>query len=212
MSSKFICGECGAENIISGFTGAKDSRRCSVCGAICDNGVPGAAPASSLEPDNRSTESPSAVRYERQRYGGGGSSGGSQAGADQPRKRRAEPLAGKILIALIIFTFIIVAMADKKEQFRLAGSKVKTCVSNMKTIEGAVTLYLMETGLEDENYPPELEVKVLIDKGYLKKEPRCPEKGRYKMSLIKINKLNLYDISCDKHGSLLDMSDKKNGL
>lgn len=212
MPSKFICGECGAENIISGFTGAKDSRRCSVCGAICDNGVPGAAPASSLEPDNRSTESPSAARYKQQKYGPVGSNEGSPAGADQPRKRRAEPLAGKILIALIIFTFIIVAMADKKEQFRLAGSKVKICVSNMKTIEGAVTLYLMETGLENENYPPELEVKVLIDKGYLKKEPRCPEKGSYKMSLLKLDKINLYEVICDKHGSLLKMNDKNREL
>jgi hypothetical protein len=206
LPSKFICGECGAENIISGFAVAGEPRRCAVCGAVQNNAA-GRAPAdSSLEPGR--LESPSAARYEEQKY----NNDYRPARPDTPRKLRAQPLTGKIIVALIIFTFIAVALSNKKERRYYESSKVKMCVSNMKTIEGAVALYLMENDLENKNYPPVLEIKVLVNNGYLKKEPRCPENGTYKMSLFKIDKINLYEVSCDKHGGLLKLSDKNRGL
>lgn len=44
----------------------------------------------------------------------------------------------------------------------------KSCRANLKTIEGAVELYLME------NTSAVSSVEVLVEKGYLKAEPKCP--------------------------------------
>ncbi len=206
MTKKFICGQCGAENIISGFSGTGESRRCAVCGAVENNDANHAPLDSSLEPGYmKPSFSPP---FEEQKY----NNGRAPSIPEAPRKLRVVPLAGKIIVALIIVTFIAVALFDKRKSRYYQSSKVKICVSNMKTIEGAVELYIIENGLINNNYPPALEIKTLLNNGYLKKEPRCPENGVYKMPLIKINNINLYDVCCDKHGFLLKLNDKSQGL
>ncbi len=51
-----------------------------------------------------------------------------------------------------------------------SAAKIMACCANMKTIEGACELYLMENG----DTKDQLTIAELIEKKYLKKEPRCP--------------------------------------
>ena len=51
-----------------------------------------------------------------------------------------------------------------------SAARIMACCSNMKTIEGACELYLMENGAPKD----QLTITELIAKKYLKKEPKCP--------------------------------------
>lgn len=235
MALNVICPACGAENIVTRPGAGNGDLLCSVCGerldapsggppprksafgrSDADNSNSGANASSgggtrvdgrSLEPDapvNRIYAPPP-------RYGDNNYDRGSQ----MQRRRHSPPFSGQIIIVLIVLTFIAVAYIQKKDRVFSGKTRVKMCVSNMKTIEGAMELYLMENDTDDKRYGPDFGVETLISNGYLRSEPRCPEKGKYKIILTKSGKTTNTDISCEKHGSLLELirdDDRTRGL
>jgi len=71
------------------------------------------------------------------------------------------------------------------------------CLSNMKTIEGAVELYQMENGTNNN-----IQIEDLVNNGYLKKLPKCP-KNKSKLNIIKyklIKNKKFIDVECSIHG------------
>ena len=78
-----------------------------------------------------------------------------------------------------------------------------SCVANMKTIEGAVELYQMENGTNNN-----IQIEDLADNGYLKKTPKCP-KNTSKLNILKyiiktklINNKIVTDVECPFDGVL----------
>lgn len=224
MALNVICPACGAENLVTRPGAEAGDLLCSVCGERLDapsggppprksafgrsdagnsNSGAGASPGGgrvdgpSLEPDARADH----IYSRSPRY-----DDNSGRGPEMPRKHHSTPVSGQIIIALIILTFVAVAYIQKKDRAFSGKTRVKMCVSNMKTIEGAMELYLMENDTDNKRYGPDFGVETLISNGYLRSEPKCPEKGRYKIRLTKPIKTIVTDISCDKHGSLNDIT------
>lgn len=91
-------------------------------------------------------------------------------------------------------------------------NKKKSCVANMKTIEGAVELYCMENpGAKSLRGPFNIEWLLKKDKPgpYLKSEPKCPSNvsDRYEIKMIEMPPNNnsdpwMTDVSCRIHGDL----------
>ncbi len=130
-----------------------------------------------------------------------------------------------ILMALFAIFIIGVAVMPSGHGPR-PGANKKSCISNMKTIEGAVELYHMENG-----QAPTLTVSDLVAKGYLKTEPQCrpyakkfmgfavqqPAPLPYKVMIMSVGvqpgQIQV-DVECNIHGrlTLQDSTDKTKGL
>lgn len=225
MALNVICPACGAENLVTRPGAENGDLLCSVCGERLDapsggppprksafgrsdggnsnsgsNASPGGGgrvDGPSLEPDTRADQ----IYSRSPRY-----DDNSVRGPEMQRRRPSTPLSGQIIIALIILTFVAAAYIQKKDRAFSGKTRVKMCISNMKTIEGAMELYLMENDTDDKRYGPDFGVGTLVSNGYLRTEPKCPEKGRYKIKLIKTIKTTVTEVSCEKHGSLNDLT------
>lgn len=90
-------------------------------------------------------------------------------------RRPGRSSLGFTLIEIMIVVAIIgilLAIAAWNYPILLANIKKKACIASMRTIYGASQLALMENPTVDN-----LTVKFLVDKGYLKKKPVCPNLG-----------------------------------
>lgn len=234
MALNVICPACGAENLVTRPGAENGDLLCGVCGERLDAPAGGQPPRKSAfgRPDGGNSNSEAGTSYGGQRPGGGNLEPDAPAGRiyapqqrygdnnygrsqEIPRRHHSTPVSGQIIIALIILTFVAVAYIQKKDRGFTLKTKVKMCISNMKTIEGATELYLMENDTENKKYGPDFSVETLVRNGYLRTEPKCSERGRYKVKLTKSGKTTLTDISCDKHGGLIDLTrgdDKPIGL
>lgn len=131
-----------------------------------------------------------------------------------------------ILMVLFALFVIWVAIMPSGYQTPRLGALKKSCISNMKTVEGAVELYNMENGQS-----PILTISDLVAKGYLKTEPQCRPytkkfmgftvqqqiPGQYKIMIMNAGPQPgqiLVDVECSVHGrlSLQDTTDKTKGL
>ena len=226
MALNVICPACGAENLITRPGADNGDLLCSVCGERLDAPSGGQPPRKSAfgrsdagssnsganassgggaRIDGRSLEPEAPVNRVYSpppRYG----DNNYDRGPEMHRRRHSTPISGQIIIALIVLTFIAVAYIQKKDRAFSVKTRVKMCISNMKTIEGAVELYLMENDTDDKRYGPDFGIGTLISNGYLRTEPKCFEKGIYKIKLTKSGKSTNTDISCEKHGSLIDLT------
>lgn len=131
-----------------------------------------------------------------------------------------------ILMVLFAVFIIWAAIMPSGYQTPRLGAIKKSCVSNMKTIEGAVELYHMENG-----QAPILTISDLVAKGYLKTEPQCRPYAKkfmgftvqqqsaapYKIMImgtgLQPSQLQV-DVECNIHGKLTlqDSADKTKGL
>jgi len=128
-------------------------------------------------------------------------------------KLRTKRGAGFTLIELMIVIAIIgilAAIAVPNFNRARAQAKKKSCVSNMKTMEGAIELYQMENSIPAGTAPSVTDLKT---KGYLKTEPKCPGSGTYAIAMPSGTNA-VTDITCTIHGSLQaqDGADKDKGL
>lgn len=71
-----------------------------------------------------------------------------------------------------------------------------SCERNMKTIEGAVELFLMEATKVEKP----IDIEILVKKEYLRKTPVCPEGGFYSLELENADLLGPYKVKCGRHG------------
>lgn len=127
----------------------------------------------------------------------------------------------KCLYAIIII-FIITMLLFPSPYKPRVGAKKKACVSNMKTIEGAMELFQMENSPNAAKMAlicktPEKTVENLAKEGYLKVVPRCPSAETYKAIMLpSADKKSAFkaEISCNIHGALdkQDGEDKNKGL
>ena len=79
-----------------------------------------------------------------------------------------------------------------------SAAKIMACCSNMKTIEGACELYLMENGEPKD----QLTITELVEKKYLKKEPRCPL-NKDSSYLLKVKGYQSV-IKCNEHNKTIE--------
>ncbi|HNY10065.1 MAG TPA: hypothetical protein PKK26_00610 [Candidatus Wallbacteria bacterium] len=130
-----------------------------------------------------------------------------------------------ILMALFALFIIWVAIVPSGQGPR-PGANKKSCIANMKTIEGAIELYHMENGQSTA-----LTISDLVTKGYLKTEPKCrpftkkfmgfavqqPQPAPYRIMImsagIQPGQIQV-DVECNVHGrlSLQDSTDSTKGL
>lgn len=80
------------------------------------------------------------------------------------------------LLGGIALLGILAAIAMPSHHGARPQARKKACVSNMKTIEGAVELYLMEKKI---SLGTAVDLKSLTREGYLKTTPQCPGGGAY---------------------------------
>jgi len=131
-----------------------------------------------------------------------------------------------ILMVLFAVFIIGVAVMPSGHHTPRRGAFKKSCVSNMKTIEGAAELYHMENGSVSI-----LTVSDLVMKGYLKTEPKCPPYTKtfmgfkiqqqmadpYKLMIMSAGTQpgqTVTDVECNIHGrlTLQDSTDSTKGL
>ncbi|HOD41725.1 MAG TPA: hypothetical protein PKL57_14295, partial [Candidatus Wallbacteria bacterium] len=119
-------------------------------------------------------------------------------------------ITGHAFSIMILFVIGGVLLAISTPNFNRARhqARVKSCISNMRTIEGAVELYQMENGSASS-----LDVDTLARAGYLRMSPRCPDGYDYQIKLG-YGTGAMSDVICPKHGnlSLQEGSDKTKGL
>lgn len=110
----------------------------------------------------------------------------------------------------ILFVVFAVLAAISVPNFNRARhqARSKSCVANMKTIEGAVELYRMENG-----GVPSIDVYTLQNRGYLKGVPQCPEGYGYQI-LMGDGAGVMTDVICPRHGrlSMQENTDKTKGI
>jgi prepilin-type N-terminal cleavage/methylation domain-containing protein len=131
-------------------------------------------------------------------------------------KIRTKSGAGFTLIELMIVIAIIgilAAIAVPNFNRARAQAKKKSCVANMKTIEGAVELYNMENAVSGATPP---QPTSLQSNGYLKSIPRCPSKGTdndYTVTST-AGTSGMTDVKCADHGLLSkqEKEDKTTGM
>jgi len=92
-----------------------------------------------------------------------------------PPRSRGKPGFGWFLIGIFALG-ILSAIATPSYRRAPIQARKKACVSNMKTIEGAVELYFME---HDRDRAPTPDLRTLKVEGYLKSEPLCSANGVY---------------------------------
>lgn len=235
MSFKFLCPSCGSENIISAPVNRGDEVRCGVCGSgveLPDAAYNQAENQKNFAGGNihnkeyiqgpGSSSKKSAFTSSAGACGSGGAGNSLEPGSDlnndnyyqncpgasheAPRRKRSRPLTGRILIGLIIVTFILVPFLKREERQSLVGMRTKMCVSNMKTIDGAAELYFMENSPETGRLPSENGLETLVMRGYLRSAPKCADGGKYRVSVSYPHNSGTCEISCSKHGALKSTS------
>ncbi|MEZ7892495.1 MAG: hypothetical protein QMC67_12180 [Candidatus Wallbacteria bacterium] len=105
-------------------------------------------------------------------------------------------LKPELLPIITVVGGVMAAVAVPNFKRARTQAKGKACISNMKTLEGATELYMMENTTIPEGFGPAL----LKTGGYLKVEPKCPEGGVYTINVGKDK--NPTEIFCSKHGKL----------
>jgi len=87
---------------------------------------------------------------------------------------------------------------SEKERAGKAENPAKSCIRNMKTIEGAAELFMMENP-KIEKTP---DIETLVRAEYIK-NPKCPEAGSYSLERVKKDAAaDILRIKCSKHGYL----------
>lgn len=107
------------------------------------------------------------------------------------------------MIGFVVLGFLAaIAVPNFGHRERRPSSK-KACVSNMKTIEGAVELYLMEKNV---GLGVSVDLKLLLREGYLKTEPQCPKGGHYSIRIASAagGSAGSTVISCTVHRTIDD--------
>jgi type IV pilus assembly protein PilA len=112
------------------------------------------------------------------------------------------------LIILIVILGLLAAMSVPNFNRARHQSKSKSCVANMKTIEGAVELCMMENGSVTL-----MDVNTLQRMGYLKAVPQCPDGFGYQIEIGRGTGA-MTDVICPRHGrlGLQETSDKTKGI
>lgn len=95
-------------------------------------------------------------------------------------------------------TGILAAIAVPNFNKARQEAQKKSCIANMKTIEGGSELYQMENGAVQS-----LTVEELVKGGYLKRTLTCPaDKENFSGYKITLNKEGIADVECPVHGKL----------
>ncbi|HNY11043.1 MAG TPA: hypothetical protein PKK26_05575 [Candidatus Wallbacteria bacterium] len=118
-------------------------------------------------------------------------------------KKITHKLEGKKLVFMVAELKKYTALNEKfmnmqkKVQSGEAENPVKACLGNMKTIEGATELFMMESPKMDKP----VTVDMLVNKGYLRKIPECPESGLYSVECkMKDAAVESFRVKCSRHG------------
>lgn len=91
-------------------------------------------------------------------------------------------------------TGIIAAIAVPNFNKARDKARDKACMANMRVLEGACEMYMMDNGKIGS-----MDVETLLKKEYLKNAPVCPAGGSYK---ILFEKEEIPAVECSKHGRL----------
>lgn len=95
-------------------------------------------------------------------------------------KRRSPGFTLIELMIVIAIIGILAAIAVPNFNRARAQAKKKACISNMKTIEGAVEVYLVEKAVA---HNTAVDIPKLLSDGYLKTLPVCSSGGSYTITI-----------------------------
>ncbi|PKK91761.1 MAG: hypothetical protein CVV64_03605 [Candidatus Wallbacteria bacterium HGW-Wallbacteria-1] len=121
------------------------------------------------------------------------------------KNRRGFTLIELMIVIAIIGILAAIAIPNFSKARKQA--RLKACIANMRTLEGAIEMYDMDStgsnvvsdGAVVSNAGQFVGIGVQLQSGrYLKSPPVCKSGGAYNI----INAPNATEISCDKHGTV----------
>lgn len=134
-----------------------------------------------------------------------------EAGA-APEERTARPAnlpaaVFRILLAVLVISSLASWLARPSFVRSKAAPQKRACVSNLKLLEAAVQLYLLERKDPRDVHP---DLKTLTAEGYLRAMPTCPASGMYSIRLTPARPAGdgrpgfAIDVRCSIHGGIGD--------
>lgn len=119
------------------------------------------------------------------------------------KNRRGFTLIELMIVIAIIGILAAIAIPNFSKARRQA--RLKACISNMRTMEGAVEMYMMDNNANDvtvEDLVKTDDSNPLLKDKYLKKWPECKSGGTY--TILEGSFPEATEIKCDKHNTVND--------
>jgi prepilin-type N-terminal cleavage/methylation domain-containing protein len=116
------------------------------------------------------------------------------------KNRRGFTLIELMIVIAIIGILAAIAIPNFSKARRQA--RLKACVSNMRTIEGAIEMYEMDNTATDAIPDFFGDGGVLVTEKYLKKMPECKSAGVYQIKDGTYPEAT--EVECTKHGTVVN--------
>jgi hypothetical protein len=105
---------------------------------------------------------------------------------------------GILLVSIVMSCTMLMTGSFCFGQEKKAATPVESCLANLKTLNGALELYVLENNSVDYG---KLKVSDLVEQGYLKKKPICEEDGEYTFRKASGGDYD-FEVSCTVHGNV----------
>lgn len=126
--------------------------------------------------------------------------GAERAGAPPPS--RVGPMVRRAGGLLLVLTVLAIVIPNYRAAVRRSGPRA--CPANMKTIQGALEMWLLDHGAENLSRIAADPAPLLVEGGYLQVWPRCPGDTEQSYVLRSRGPGRAPEVACRRHGSMAE--------